>query len=117
MRPSGFKDTQASSSSPVASTTLDELQVGQVLDGRFKIVDVINRGGMAWVYKALDGQTGRLVAVKVPFMRFESDPGFFSRFQREEYIGLTLDHPYIGRRWPPVFTRCVRCLRARRWES
>ena len=27
------------------------------------------------------------VAVKVPFMQFESDPAFFSRFQREEEIG------------------------------
>src|SRR5262249_35870143 len=35
------------------------------------------------------------VAIKVPFMQFESDPGFFSRFQREEEIGKVLDHPYI----------------------
>ena len=73
----------------------NELQVGQVLDERFKILDFINRGGMAWIYEALDRQTGRPVALKVPLMRFESDPGFFSRFQREENIGLTLDHPYI----------------------
>jgi serine/threonine-protein kinase len=69
--------------------------VGQLLDDRFKIVEVINRGGMAWIYGALDRRTGRLVAVKVPLMQFESDPGFFSRFQREENIGLTLDHPYV----------------------
>jgi serine/threonine-protein kinase len=28
-------------------------------------------------------------------MRFESDPAFFSRFQREEEIGKTLNHPSI----------------------
>jgi serine/threonine protein kinase len=28
-------------------------------------------------------------------MQFESDPGFFSRFQREEEIGLKLNHPNI----------------------
>ena len=28
-------------------------------------------------------------------MQFESDPGFFTRFQREEEIGRLLDHPYI----------------------
>ena len=28
-------------------------------------------------------------------MQYESDPGFYSRFQREEEIGKTLDHPYI----------------------
>ena len=75
----------------------NELQVGQVLDDRFKILDVINRGGMAWIYEALDRQTGRSVALKVPLMQFECDPGFFSRFQREENIGLTLDHPSIVR--------------------
>jgi serine/threonine-protein kinase len=37
------------------------------------------------------------VAVKVPFMEFESDPGFYSRFQREEEIGSRLHHPYILR--------------------
>ena len=30
-------------------------------------------------------------------MQFESDPGFFSRFKREEQIGKTLNHPYILR--------------------
>ncbi len=37
------------------------------------------------------------MAVKVPFMEFESDPGFFSRFQREEEIGTRLHHPNILR--------------------
>ncbi len=30
-------------------------------------------------------------------MQFESDPAFFSRFQREESIGRKLKHPYILR--------------------
>jgi serine/threonine protein phosphatase PrpC len=72
-----------------------EVQVGQVLDNRFHITDVINRSGMASIFKAVDLATGRAVAVKVPFMQFESDPGFFDRFQREEAIGKALDHPYI----------------------
>src|SRR5262249_34288596 len=65
------------------------------LDERFHITDVISRSGMASIFKARDLQTGRTVAVKVPFMQFESDPGFFSRFEREEAIGKALDHPYI----------------------
>jgi serine/threonine-protein kinase len=35
------------------------------------------------------------VAVKVPHLEYESDPNFFSRFQREERIGLELNHPFI----------------------
>jgi serine/threonine-protein kinase len=72
-----------------------EVQVGEVLDGRFRVVDVVSRGGMASIYKAHDLATGKRVAVKVPSLQFESDPGFYSRFQREEEIGKLLDHPYI----------------------
>jgi serine/threonine-protein kinase len=30
----------------------------------------------------------------VPHLEYESDPGFYSRFQREERIGLELNHPF-----------------------
>jgi serine/threonine-protein kinase len=50
---------------------------------------------MASIFKARDLKTDRLVALKVPFMQFESDPGFYSRFEREEAIGKALNHPYI----------------------
>ena len=77
-----------------------EVEVGQVLDGRFQITEVISRSGMASIFKGQDLTTGEVVAVKVPFMQFESDPGFFTRFQREEAIGRTLNHPYILRILP-----------------
>jgi serine/threonine-protein kinase len=77
---------------PPATTEMD---VGQVLDNRFQITDVISRSGMATIFKAKDLKTGQDVAVKVPFMQFESDPAFYSRFQREEAIGRSLDHPCI----------------------
>src|SRR5437588_1778695 len=50
---------------------------------------------MASIYKAHDLKSGMPVAVKVPFMKYESDPAFYSRFQREEEIGKTLNHPSI----------------------
>ena len=69
----GFENKRTSSNSPASFSTSNELQVGQVLDSRFKILEVVNRGGMAWIYKALDRQTGRPVALKVPLMQFECD--------------------------------------------
>ena len=95
MDASGTENNRASSSSMA-----DELEPGEVLDGRFKIIGIISRGGMACIYRAADLQTGQTVAVKVPFFRFESDPGFYSRFQREENIGLTLDHPGVLKMLP-----------------
>jgi serine/threonine protein kinase len=68
---------------------------GQVVDGRFLIKEVLSRSGMATIFKAEDQQNGNPVALKVPHLEYESDPNFFSRFQREERIGLELNHPYI----------------------
>ena len=72
-----------------------EPQVGQVLDARFEITELISRSGMGSIFKAVDLQNGDTVALKVPFMRFESDPAFYARFEREEEIGRSLDHPGI----------------------
>jgi serine/threonine-protein kinase len=76
-------------------TTKYELRPGQTLDNRFQILETISRSGMATIFKAMDLLTKQYVAVKVPLIQFESDPGFYSRFQREEEIGVRLDHPYI----------------------
>src|ERR1022692_4112497 len=72
------------------------LRPGQTLDGRFLLGELISNSGMATIFKAKDIQDcDRPVAVKVPHMRYEADPNFFSRFQREEEIGRKLDHPFI----------------------
>jgi serine/threonine-protein kinase len=69
---------------------------GQVLDRRFLITEVLSRSGMATIFKAEDRENGnRVVAVKVPHLEYESDPNFYSRFQREERIGLELNHPFV----------------------
>lgn len=71
-------------------------QPGHLLDGRFRITEVLSRSGMGTIFKAEDTRNGnQLVAVKVPHLEFESDPNSFSRFQREERIGLELNHPFI----------------------
>jgi serine/threonine protein kinase len=73
-----------------------ELHAGDLLDGRFAIVETVSRSGMATIYQARDQeQENQIVAVKVPHLRLEADPGFFSRFQREEEIGCKLNHPYL----------------------
>src|SRR4029077_7293611 len=82
-------------SGETAKATDREDEVGKVLDDRFEIHSYITRGGMASVYKGLDRTTGKTVALKIPFMRFESDPASFGRFEREEKIGQELGHPYI----------------------
>ena len=71
-------------------------QPGHVLDGRFLITEVLSRSGMATIFKAEDRQNAQqLVAIKVPHLEYESDPNFFSLFQREERIGLELNHRFV----------------------
>ncbi len=81
----------------VAQPMTNEVDVGQTLDDRFKITELVSRSGMASIFKAIDEKTGEAVAIKIPFMQFESDPAFFTRFQREESIGKRLRHPYVLR--------------------
>jgi serine/threonine-protein kinase len=73
----------------------NNIEVGQLLDDRFEITDVIAKSGMASLYKANDRESGQAVALKIPYLQIESDPAGFDRFRREEEIGLKLNHPYV----------------------
>lgn len=81
---------------PVELVESNELRPGHVLDGRFRLTQAISRSGMAVIYKAEDLQNGNeTVAVKIPHLRYELDPNYFSRFKREEEIGRALNHPFV----------------------
>lgn len=71
-----------------------EVNVGEKLD-QYELTDLIARSGMASIFKARDLLNGATVAIKVPYMQFESDLVFFNRFEREEDVGKRLDHPAI----------------------
>src|SRR5665213_1120854 len=78
-----------------------DIDVGEKLD-QYELLDLIARSGMASIFKGRDSLTGEIVAVKVPYMQFESDVIFYARFQREEAIGQRLDHPNIVKVLTPV---------------
>jgi eukaryotic-like serine/threonine-protein kinase len=71
-----------------------EVSVGEKLD-QYQLTDVIARSGMASIFKGTDTLSGQTVAIKVPYVQFESDVVFYSRFQREEEVGRRLDNPHI----------------------
>lgn len=72
-----------------------ELKPGYILDGRFAVTELMNLGGMACIYRAVDLEAGQPVAIKVPLLKYESEPVTFTRFQREEEILQQINHPYI----------------------
>jgi serine/threonine protein kinase len=72
-----------------------EVSAGDKLD-QYQLSDLIARSGMASIFKAEDRLNGgATVAIKVPYLQFESDVVFYSRFQREEEVGRRLEHPNI----------------------
>ena len=70
------------------------LHPGDQLD-HYRVDSLIARSGMATIFRGTDLRNGCQVAIKVPHPEVESDPALFDRFQREEEIGKTLDHPGV----------------------
>ena len=69
--------------------------IGQLLDNRYELLEVIGTGGMAVVYKALCHRLNRLVAVKILKDEYSSDDEFRRRFRAEGEAVAMLSHPNI----------------------
>ena len=71
--------------------TSDQTTVG----GRYELGDILGRGGMAEVRRAVDTRLGRQVAVKQLRTDLATDPTFQARFRREAQSSAGLNHPTI----------------------
>jgi eukaryotic-like serine/threonine-protein kinase len=69
--------------------------VGQTLDGRYRVLSRIARGGMATVYEATDSRLDRTVAIKVMHPGLAEDSAFVERFRREARAAARLSHPNV----------------------
>jgi serine/threonine protein kinase len=63
--------------------------------GKFVVEEVLGGGGMGTVYRALDKQSKRFVALKVLHPSLNADPSYRDRFLREMRALKTLGHPNI----------------------
>lgn len=66
-----------------------------ILNDRYEMQQRIGRGGMADVYLARDVLLDRLVAIKILFPEYATDPAFVERFRREAQSAANLNHPNI----------------------
>jgi len=73
----------------------ERLDIGTIVDGRYRIVSRLGSGGMADVYCAEDQQLGRRVALKVLYRRFAEDQEFVERFRREASSAAGLQHQHV----------------------
>jgi eukaryotic-like serine/threonine-protein kinase len=69
--------------------------IGELIDGRYEIEDLVGTGGMSSVYRARDTVLGRRVALKILHEHFSSDDEYVERFRREARAIARLNHPNI----------------------
>ncbi|MGO9751733.1 MAG: Stk1 family PASTA domain-containing Ser/Thr kinase [Solirubrobacteraceae bacterium] len=74
---------------------MTDIELGTLVDGRYKVLSRLGSGGMADVFLAEDQQLGRKVALKLLHRRFAADPGFVERFRREAQSAAGLQHPNV----------------------
>ncbi|HEX6483205.1 MAG TPA: serine/threonine-protein kinase [Ktedonobacteraceae bacterium] len=63
--------------------------------GKYELQTLLGQGGMAEVWRALDSQLQRYVAIKLLHANLRADPDFISRFTREAQVIAALRHPNI----------------------
>ena len=63
--------------------------------GGYRIEAVAGRGGMGVVYRAVQLDLGRPVALKLIASDRAADPDFRERFQRESRMAAAIDHPNV----------------------
>ena len=69
------------------------MEPGTVLAGH-RIERLLGRGGMGVVYRALEPESDRLVALKVIAPELAGDVVFRRRFEREARLARRIDHPH-----------------------
>jgi serine/threonine protein kinase len=66
-----------------------------LIGGRYRVEELLGRGGMAEVRKGTDVRLGRTVAIKRLRTDLASDSTFQARFRREAQAAASLNHPSI----------------------
>ncbi len=61
----------------------------------YQLVEFIARGGFGAVYRAVQPQVNREVAVKIILPEFANRPDFIRRFETEAQVVARLEHPHI----------------------
>jgi serine/threonine protein kinase/tetratricopeptide (TPR) repeat protein len=73
------------------------LEIGDVLGGRYEILQLLGEGGMGAVYKAKDRELDRFVALKVIRRDLASNAAIVARFKQELLLSHQVTHKNVIR--------------------
>ena len=73
------------------------LQTGDVLGGRYEILQLLGEGGMGAVYKAMDRELNRPVALKLIRPQLAANPSILARFKQELLLAHQVTHKNVIR--------------------
>ncbi|HEX3821567.1 MAG TPA: hypothetical protein VHW45_14630, partial [Candidatus Sulfotelmatobacter sp.] len=73
------------------------LQLGDVLGGRYEILQLLGEGGMGAVYKAMGRELDRPVALKLIRPELASSPAMLARFKQELLLAHQVTHKNVIR--------------------
>lgn len=63
--------------------------------GRYRLVELLGRGGMGEVWRAHDTETDRIVAIKVLPAHLSADEEYQRRFRKEAHAAARLNNPHV----------------------
>ncbi len=89
--------TPALSGARAYLSVLGGLEPGADFGPRFRIEQLLGEGGMGKVYKALDKELGRTVALKILQPELTKDPAVVLRFKQELLLASKISHKNILR--------------------
>jgi serine/threonine protein kinase len=67
--------------------------IGTIFVNKYQVTELLGRGGMGAVYKAVHTVTGKAVAIKMMHAHLVTDFHIFRRFQQEATAASRLNHP------------------------
>ncbi|MBL0212861.1 MAG: protein kinase [Myxococcales bacterium] len=75
-------------------TDSNQAWLGKLVDGRYRVIEVIGRGGMGVVYRVEHLRMGKIAAMKVLHRDLVGDPEVQRRFETEAASISKLNHPH-----------------------
>ncbi len=96
VEPNPPSEADADARAPIDRRLSDSNQawLGKIVDGRYRVLEVVGRGGMGVVYRVEHLRMGKVAAMKVLHRDLVGDAEVVQRFEREAAAISKLHHPH-----------------------